>query len=286
MTTTIFSALANGGLYAMTAVLLTIPLVRCGIINFAQMFYVVLGEYVVVELLGRGWSTVAIAGGLILLGAALGAGQEILTVRTAGGRHESTLVTAVGVGIAIEGFIIVRWGTDPRSYEFFAGSDTIRVFGGALRPVDLWLIVLAIVTAGGFHLAVRRTRWGTVGRAVMLDGTAAALRGVNIPRLRTAAFALAGAASCLIGLVIGAKTGVSIDTTLRLVVFSFAAAAIGGFGSFPGAAVGGFLVGFVDAFGARYLDVDWVPILTFAVLVVVLILRPAGLFGVRNLRTV
>ena len=78
----------------------------------------------------------------------------------------------------------------------------------------------------------------------MLDDTAAALRGVDIPRLRTAAFALAGAASCLVGLVVGAKTGVSIDSTLRLVVFSFAAAAIGGFGSFAGALLGGFLVGF------------------------------------------
>ena len=195
-------------------------------------------------------------------------------------------MTAVGVGIAIEGFIIVRWGTDPLSFEFFGGSETIRIFGGALRPVDVWLIGLAVVVALGLQLAVKRTRWGTIGRAVMLDDTAAALRGVNIPRLRTAAFALAGAASCLIGLVAGAKTGVSIDSTLRLVVFSFAAAAIGGFGSFAGALVGGFLVGSVEAFGARYLNVDWVPILIFAVLVVVLVARPAGLFGVRNLRTV
>ena len=195
-------------------------------------------------------------------------------------------MTAVGVGIAIEGFIIVRWGTDPRSFEFFGGSETIRILGGALRPVDVWLIGLAIVLAAGLQLAVKRTRWGTIGRAVMLDGTAATLRGVDIPRLRTAAFALAGAASCLLGLVVGAKTGVSVDTTLRLVVFSFAAAAIGGFGSFTGAAVGGFLVGGVEAFAARYLDVDWVPILIFSFLVVVLVIRPAGLFGVRNLRTV
>ena len=218
--------------------------------------------------------------------ALLGAGQEVLTIRTTKGRHESTLVTAVGVGIAIEGFIIVRWGTDPQSFEFFRGSETIHILGGALRPVDVWLIGLAIALAAGFQLAVKHTRWGTTGRAVMLDDTAAALRGVDIPRLRTAAFALAGALSCLTALVIGAKTGVSVDTTLRLVVFSFAAAAIGGFGSFAGAAVGGFLVGLVEAFGARYLNVDWVPILIFTFLVLVLVVRPAGLFGVRNLRTV
>lgn len=286
MTTTVFTALTLGAIYGLTAMLLSIPLVRCGVVNFAQMFYIVLGGYVVVDLLGRGWSTPLIAVALVVLGGLLGAGQEVLTMRPTHGAHESTLVTSVGFGIAIEGFIVVRWGTDPRSFEFFGGADPIRIWGGALRPVDLWIIGSAVVLALGLQLAVKRTLWGTVGRAVMEDPIAASLRGIDIPRLRTAAFAFAGSAACLAGLLVGARTGVSLDSTIRLVVFAFAAAAIGGFGNFAGSALGGFLIGFAEAFSARYLNVDWVPVLIFLLLVVVLLLRPNGLFGSRNLRVV
>lgn len=286
MTTTIFSGLALGGLYATVAMLLTIPLVRCGIVNFAQAFYVVLGGYLVVSMTNRGWSNPIMLVVLLITGAVLGAAQEILTIRPAKGRHDAALVTAVGTGIAIEGFILAFWDANPRSIAFFGGSKPVHMFGGVLEPVDLWLIGIAVVGAVGLQYAVGHTRWGTVGRAAMMDETASKLRGINIPRLRTAAFALAGAAACAMSLVIGAKTGVSVDITLRLVVFSFAAAAIGGFGSFTGTALGGFIVGFVEAFSSRYMNVDWVAILIFAALAGVLTVRPTGLFGSRHLRMV
>jgi branched-chain amino acid transport system permease protein len=286
MMTTIFSALSDGALYAIAGIVLTVPLVRCGIVNFAQAFYIVLGEYLVVQLTGNGWAVVPMLVVLLALGAVLGALQEILTVRPTRGRHDTTLVTTVGMGIAVEGFILATWGPNPKSVSFFGGSNSVHIAGGVLQPFDLWLIGLAIVSAVVFEYAVRRTRWGVLGRAAMTDQVASMLRGVNIPRLRTTAFALAGALSCALSLFVAPKTGVTVDNTLHLVVFSFAAAAIGGFGSFTGTAVGGFIIGFVEAFSSRYLNVDWVAILVFAILCSVLVVRPRGLFGPRRLRLV
>jgi branched-chain amino acid transport system permease protein len=286
MMTTIWSGLSVGALYAIGGLLFTIPLVRTGIVNFAQAFFVILGGFVTVELQQRGWATVAILAFLLVLGAALGGAQELLTVRPTKGRHDTTLVTTLGMGIAIEGFIVAYWGPNPFSARFFGGDAPLTLLGGRLQPVDLWLIGLAVGGGVALHLAVRTTRWGVLGRAAMLDQAAAMLRGVNIPRMRTFAFAFGAALACAFGLVAGPKTGVQYGGGLHLAVFSFAALSIGGFGSFVGTVFGGLFVGLVEAFAARYLGVDYVPLLIFGILCAVLIVRPAGVFGRRQLRTV
>ena len=285
MMTTILSGVSDGALYTLVALVLTIPLVRCGDFNFAQPAYIVLGEYILVELTANGWSLVPVLLALIGLGAVLGGSQEIVLQRPTRGR-DTSLVTMLGMFVAIQGFILADWGPNPESVSFFGGSSPVHVLGGVVEPVDVWLIGLAIVCTAALQLAVTRTRWGVLGRASMTDEIAAGLRGVNVPRLRTAAFILAGAASTALSVFVAPKTGVTTDSALTLVVFAFAAMAIGGLGSFTGAAVGGLIIGLVEAFAARYLAVDWAQILVFAILCTVLVVRPRGLFGHRHLRLV
>jgi branched-chain amino acid transport system permease protein len=283
--TTIFSGLSDGALYTLVALVLTIPLVRCGDFNFAQPAYIVLGEYILVDLTGKGWGLVPILLLLIALGALLGGVQEVVLQRPTRGR-DTSLVTMLGMFVAIQGFILAYWGPNPESVSFFAGSNAIHLFGGVLQPGDLWLFGLAVVGAVALEFAVRSTRWGVLGRASMTDETAAKLRGLNVPRLRTVAFILAGALSTALAVVVAPKTGVSSDNALTLVVFAFAAMAIGGIGSFSGAVVGGIVIGLIQAFASRYMTVDWAQILVFAALCAVLIVRPQGLFGHRHLRLV
>jgi branched-chain amino acid transport system permease protein len=285
MMTTIYSGLSDGALYALVGIVLTIPLVRCGDFNFAQPAYVVLGEYVVVQLQSHRWSVIPILILLLTLGAVLGGVQEFALQRPTRGR-DTALLTMLGMFIAIQGFIIAYYGTNPESAAFFGGGNPVWILGGVLDPVDLWLIGLMFVSAGLFQYAVRRTRWGVLGRASMTDETSAKLRGVNVPRLRTVAFILAGALSTALGLFVGPMTGVDVDTSLTLILFAFAAMAIGGFGSFSGTAIGGIIIGLISAFSSRYLNVDWASILVFALLCMVLVIRPRGLFGARHLRLV
>ena len=285
MMTTILSGLSTGALYAVVAIALTIPLVRCGDFNFAQPIYIVLGEYILVELTKSGWSTVAILLFLIALGAVLGGAQEVLLQRPTRGR-DTSLVTMLGMFVALQGFILAKWGPNPLSAPFFGGAAPVHVLGGVLQPVDLWLIGMAVVSAVALQYAVHHTRWGVLGRAAMTDDVAARLRGVNVPRLRTIAFMLAGGFSMALAVWVAPKTGINLGNALHLVVFAFAAMAVGGFGSFTGTAVGGLLVGLVEAFSTRYLTINWSQLLVFAILCTVLVIRPRGLFGPRHLRLV
>jgi branched-chain amino acid transport system permease protein len=286
VSTTIWSGLSVGALYGLGGLLFTIPLVRTGIINFAQAFYVILGGYVAAELVGRGWPWLAVLVALLVVGGVLGGLQELLTVRPTKGRHDTALVTTLGMGIAIEGFIIAYWGPNPMALSFFGGDKAFTLFGGFLQPVDLWLIGTCIVAAVALELAGRYTRWGVSGRAAMLDQTAAMLRGIDIPRMRTFAFSFGAALACALSLLAAPKTGIQFGGGLHLAVFSFAALSIGGFGSFIGTMLGGFFIGLVEAFASRYLGVDYVALLIFAILCTVLVLRPQGVFGQRHLRTV
>jgi branched-chain amino acid transport system permease protein len=283
--TTIFSGLSDGALYALIGIVLTIPLVRCGDFNFAQPVYVVLGEYVVVQLQSHHWAVIPIIVFLLVVGAVLGGAQEVVLQRPTRGR-DTALVTMLGMFIAVQGFITAYYGTNPESAKFFGGSQSVWILGGVLQPVDLWLIGLMVVSAGVFQYAVRHTRWGVLGRASMTDEVAAKLRGVNVPRLRTMAFVLAGALSTALAVFVAPATGVSDGNAITLIVFAFAAMAIGGFGSFTGTAIGGIVIGLISAFASRYLNIDWASILVFALLCTVLVIRPGGLFGHRHLRLV
>ena len=286
MMTTIWSGLSVGGLYAMAGMLFTIPLVRCGIINFAQAFYVVLGGYGIVALADQGWGTVPILLALLIIGGILGGLQELLTIRPAKGRTDTALVTTLGMAIAVQGFIIAVWGTEPKSVSFFGGGEPFTLLGGRIEPGDLWLLGTAIAAAAVLQLAVTGTRWGLLGRAAMIDQTAATLRGVNIPRQRTLAFALGAGLACALALLAAPKTGVIPSSGLHLAVFAFAALSIGGLGSFVGCLFGGLFIGLVEAFAARYLDVNWAAILVFVILCLILVARPGGVFGIRQLRAV
>lgn len=286
MMTTIWSGLSVGGLYAMAGMLFTIPLVRCGIINFAQGFYIVLGGYIIFALGDAGWGTVPILFSLLAIGGVLGGLQEILTIRPAKGRTDTALVTTLGMAIAVQGFIVAVWGTEPKGVEFFGGGSVFTLFGGKLEPVDLWLLGTAVVAGVVLQLAVGGTRWGLLGRAAMIDPVAATLRGVNIPRQRTLAFALGAALACALALLAAPKTGVLPGGGLHLAVFAFAALSIGGLGSFVGTLSGGLAIGLIEAFATRYLNLDWAAIIVFLVLLLFLLVRPGGLFGARHLRTV
>lgn len=285
MMTTVWSGLSDGGLYAVVAIVMTIPLVRAGDFNFAQPMYIVLGEYLVVDMLRSGWTLVPMLLLLLALGAILGGVQEVVLQRPTRG-HDTSLVTMLGMFVALQGFILAKWGSDPESATFFGGSNSINILGGVIQPVNLWIIGLALAGATGFQFAMRKTRWGVLGRAAMTDETASKLRGINVPRLRTTAFVVSGALSCALSVWVAPMTGVSTVNALHLVVFAFAAMAIGGFGSFGGAAAGGVIVGLSEAFASRYLSVDWAEILIFAMLCSVLVIRPGGLFGSRQLRMV
>lgn len=287
--TIVWAGLSVGAIYVIIAVGYNTTLALGGVFNFAQGAFVILGAFLSWFLMAEQnwpWWAAAVSGALVC--ALVATAAELVAIRPVLRRKGShaVLVTTVGVAVVIEGLLFATWGAIPRSLEFFGGTEALTLLGGRLAPVDFWLIIIAIVTATAMHLVLRKTRWGLCARAASEDAEAAAARGINVPALRTGAFAVAGGLAGLLGPVIGPKAGITVSVGISLTIFGFIALAIGGFGSFLGTLLGGFFIGLIQALCARYLGVEYPPLILFVLLLAILLLKPTGLFGRRALRTV
>ena len=286
--TILWAGLSVGAIYTLVALGYNIPLAQAGVFNFAQGQIVVFGTFFAWFIMGdRGWPWwVAVIGGAIT-GGLIAAVEELVAIRPVieKGSH-AVLVTTVGASVVIEGVLLATWGSTTRSVNFFAGNNGFSLLGGRLLPVDLWLIVAAFVFSLGLHAVSRYTLWGLTGRATTDDMAAAVVRGVNVGRLRIGAFVLAGALGGAFGPLIGPVAGIDVTTGISLTIFGFVALALGGFGSFPGCLVGGMVIGLVDSYASRYFGVAYPPLILFGLLILILLLKPTGLFGQRGLRVV
>jgi len=285
----IWAGLATGAIYALVAVTNNITLSQLGVFNFAQTQFLVAGAYLAyqgIEVWGLPWYGVAIGSGVCL--ASAGWAQERFTIRPLGGLvagHSATLVTTVGVATVVQGALVLKWGTTPLTVPFFGGDGSFDFLGGRLQPVDVFLFGLTACLCACLYAASSRTRWGLSGRAVTTDEDAARLRGVNVEWLSSSSFMLAGFLGGVLGPFIAAKTGVAVELSGSLLIYGFVALAIGGFGSYIGAAVGGLAVGLIQSLVTRYFELDWFPITLFGILLLVLIVRPTGVFGARATRS-
>lgn len=287
--TIIWAGLAVGAVYALVAIGYNIPLSQSGAFNFAQGEIVVLGAFLAWFTIGdHGWPWWAGAlFGAVVCGA-IGFVEEMIAIRPVlrfRGMH-GTLVTTVGASVVISGLLDATWSQTPKSLSFFGGQNAFTWLGGRLEPVDVWLMCIAVAVTVAMHLVTKYTSWGLRGRAANDDPEAAKAKGVNVAALRTTAFAAAGALAGLLGPVIGPEIGIDDSVGITLTIFGFIALALGGFGSYYGCFIGGIALGLVQSVASRYLGANYPPLILFAILLAILLLKPTGLLGRRALRAV
>ena len=282
----IWSGLSVGAIYALTALAYTIVFIPSGTFNFAQAFFVMLGAFLAYTTLVS-WHLPWIVA-VIVCGAVAGAAgyvEEWTALRPIRGKGtHAELVTTVGFGFLLTGIAQLVWGTSPLEVPFIGSNTPFSLLGGRVRPDDVALIITAVVIAVGLWLFSRRSLTGLASLAAAQDREAAALKGVNVNRLSGWAVVLACCLSGVVGPLIAPETYAVTSLATSLVIVAFVAVVLGGFGSFIGAAVGGFLMGLIEALGGRYLNVNYGNILVLAALVAVLLLRPNGIFGARATR--
>lgn len=285
--TIVWAGLSLGAVYALVALCLNITYSNTGIFNFAQPHFLMLGAFPGYELQSRsGMPLPLILVVCGVVGGLVGYVEERLAIRTLGThRGHAVLVTTVGFAVVLEGAIIVLWSTDPYSFKLAGSTQALDLLGGRVLPVDLVLIALA---CGVMALLVvfQRTKWGLAGSAATLDSDVARLRGINVERVTTGAFIASGALAATLGPVVGAKIGIIHSMGNNLVVLAFAALAVGGFGSYLGCVVGGFLTGLLQLTTTYQFGNDLPLVVLLAFLLAVLLLRPAGILGARSLRSV
>lgn len=288
MMLTLWSGLSLGAIYVIVAVGFNVVFVASGSFNFAQPEYLMVGIFLAYWVSTTLELTPLLA---IVIGAALGFVVGVLEERIAvrpiaGTSVHGELVTTVGWSVIMQGVVLLIWDSQPRRVEGIVPSDVVSVLGGRVSITELVLIGLAVFLAVGSHIWSRTTMIGLASLAAAEDSVAATLRGINIRRLSTMAFGVAGALMASLGPFVGPKTYAIYSIGAFVVLKSFFAMAMGGFGSNVGAMIGGFGLGITEAFTNRHLGSDYVNPVLFVLLMTLLFVWPHGIFGQRTGRVV
>jgi len=279
----IIHGLAFGAIYALVALGFNLIFKTTGVVNFAAG---AMGTAVTMIL----WSTLdrsvpLAAAWLIAMAAALLIGvltEAIFMQRVERSPVLIQIVVTLGLLLVIEGAVNRIWGAEPKLIPSLASSKALAIGSWYTSANDIFIMALTLSLAGVLYLALERTRYGLAMRAVAQDREVAALMGIRSFRYVTASWAVgvlvAGVGAVLFVPLYG---GGLVPTMMdNVAVFAFAAAVLGGFGSLAGAVVGGFLIGIFSNLVGGYLSTDLEVSLIFLLIVLVLYVRPQGLFGV------
>ncbi|WGW12983.1 branched-chain amino acid ABC transporter permease [Saxibacter everestensis] len=271
------AGLSQGSVYALLAVgLIAIYSVR-HIVNIAQ------GEFASLAGLGALW---LVAAGMPLALAVVVAVLSVTVVAIAIERlviarvkNMTTLISIIltlGVSTLLQALMLLLWGPEARGLPAFAGSN-IDLAGVSIRSQELWMLGALVVVGGGVLLFYEKTRFGKALRACAEQPVAARIVGISPVLASIAAFAIAGLCGAVAGVVSSPIFLSSWSGGLLLGLKGFVAAVLGGLVSFRAAVVGGLLLGMLESYVAGYVDSGFRDGVAFFILILVLIVRPAGL---------
>jgi branched-chain amino acid transport system permease protein len=185
----------------------------------------------------------------------------------------------IGASIVLRGGIKLGWGKNPLGLPPLAGEEPLQVLGATVMPQTLWILGLTALTVAALMAFFRWTRAGLAIRAVADNPQAAAVVGLRVGAVKAVSFGLAGAVGGLAGVLVTPITTLSFDVGVLLGLKGFSAAILGGFGSYPGAVVGGLTLGLLESLAAAFISSAYKDVVAFAVLLAVLFLLPQGLMG-------
>jgi len=222
---------------------------------------------------------VALIGSIVVLGL-LGIGVERWIFRPlAGAPPINGFISSFGLLLVFENFALLAFGSTYRRILSPFDRQVVHVLGASLTMQRLIVVVVAIATMVGLHLFIRFTALGTAIRAVAQNRRRALLCGIHTERIAGVTMALGSALAGVAGALVGPIAMVYPTMGETLIVKAFVITILGGMGSIVGAIVGGYILGLIEALGAMYVSVDYKDAFAFGLLVLVLTVRPQGLFG-------
>jgi branched-chain amino acid transport system permease protein len=276
------AGLAAGAVYAAIGLALVLIWRATRIVNFAQggmLMITTFLAYTVISDGGSYWLALAVA---VVAGLVLGAVVERLVIRPVENKPPlNAVIVTFGLLVLLQGVAGMVFGGTPKSYPPAFGIRGFVVAGRRLlfTPNDLWVVLVVLAVMAGLAAVFRWTPLGLKMRSAAFAPEVARLLGVRVGRMFTVGWALAAAVGALAGVLIAPDTFVSPNAFDATLVFGFTAAVVGGLDSPPGAVVGGLGLGLVLSYVSGYLGSDVVGLGALVVLVVVLMVRPNGLFG-------
>jgi len=286
----LFAGVALGAIYALVALGFTVIYRSSRVINFAQGGMLALGAFFTSWMvLDEGipfW--VAFLIGAVST-AAVGFAFQTFVLRFVLGRPEFTIVMlTLGLLIILNSVIPTLFGNNPRSNGDTFGSSAVHVGGVALFWVQIWTIVAAVVVLLAYGAFTRYTRYGLAMRSAAIDPEAALAVGIPLRRVYAIAWVLAGVVACVGGVFVGGYPSTVSPAIGEAALLAFPAIILGGLDSPTGAIVGGFAIGIVQELvqgyqpqHIKFLGNNFYVIAPYVLMILVLLVRPYGLFGSR-----
>jgi branched-chain amino acid transport system permease protein len=281
----IVNGLFLGSIYALFALGYTLVFGVLDILNLAHAAVFTLCAFLALALVtALGLHTLVALPVAIALAGGVGVALERVAFRPLRGRSDSNvsgLISSLAAATIIEALVVMQWGPDKLRFPFGALPDRYLKLGGAIvSEVQVVIIAISVTMVAALTLLLRRTRLGRQIRAVAESPLAARILAVDVDRVIAASFfissALGGAAGVLFGL---AFNDVSADMGRSVELKGLAVIILGGMGSMPGAVLAGYGLGVIEVFTVAQLGSSWRDGVSFAVLFLVLLLRPRGLLG-------
>ena len=280
----LINGISIGAVYAIIALGYTMVYGIAKMLNFAHGDVIMVGAYIsfcVTNYLGLP-AIVSILAAMVVC-TLLGVLIEGLAYKPLRGTPSlAVLITAIGVSYFLQNAAQLIWGAAPKNFTSVVTMEPISLFGGNLvitGEAILTVIVSALVMIG-LTIFTTKTKTGKAMRAVSENRAAAQLMGINVNRTISMTFAIGSALAAIAGVLLCSTIPTLQPTTGSMPgIRAFTAAVIGGIGSMPGAMLGGVLLGVIETFSKKYISTEFSDAIVFAVLIVILLVKPAGLLG-------
>jgi branched-chain amino acid transport system permease protein len=288
----LINGLTIGGVYALIALGYTLVYGILFMINFAHgeifMFGSFAGFAVLTYLVNSGFaghhpalSIVAAFLAAMMISSILGALLERIAYRPLRNAPRlAPLISAIGASIFLQNVMMLIIKARMQVYPDIIGEEFIEIGWFSVSYFQIFIIFGSIFLMGGLYAFIQKTRIGKAMRAVAEDKEAASLMGIDVNRIIMITFVIGSALAAAAGVMVGIYY-TQINHMMGFVpgIKAFTAAVLGGIGNVPGAMLGGFFLGLVEAFGVLFMPAEYKDVIAFSLLVLVLVFRPRGILG-------
>lgn len=288
----LINGLTLGGVYALIALGYTMVYGILELINFAHGEIYMLGAYLGIIFLAF-FTAIGLTSYSITLSLILTFVLSVIFCSSYGFAIEkiaykplrkaprlSPLISAIGVSIFLQNYVMITQGATDRVFPHLFEDTGFEISGTRVTYIQLFIIIVSAVLMMFLHLFIKKTRMGKAMRAVAQDKGMASLVGINVDTVISVTFVIGSGLAAVAGLMVAAYYGL-VNYSIGYIagIKAFTAAVLGGIGSIPGAMFGGILLGLVESLSAGYISSEYKDAYAFIILIIILFIKPSGLFG-------
>jgi branched-chain amino acid transport system permease protein len=276
----IIAGLETGALYALAALGLVLIYRTTHVINFAQGEMAMFSSFIALTIWQANLPYPVAVIGAVVFAIVLGFLTERIVIRPAAKANVvSKMIITLGLIMIFNGLASAIFGIESHFFRKAIAGDNIRAGEVIIQPNAIFIILLTIIIMSILFYFIKNTTMGISIRATAQNETTAKLMGIPVSSVYSMSWIIAIVLGALAGILIAPTTNVSTTMMMDVHLKSFVAAVLGGFGSFVGPVIGGFIIGIFDNLVGYYISLKWKTVIVYGLLILILIVKPEGLFG-------